>query len=354
MPEIQETDLDVTDPPAASEPFSPFEQNPLFLSALNREGLFYNLKISTWSARTKVDPQELGLPEDINKELLRLGSKILLTKDYTGAIQNVREQAYSALREMSQPFFESRFVPADMVADLERVLEELRNEFWQKVDELIAVYDDAKDTMYDSWVAEVSKIFGDEEARGNALRMIRSAYPDAVGLRLKYSFEWVSYAISLPDTNIAASVSDARQVQETSAAIRRATERTISQIQTMAEDQAREIEQMIVDLCQSVIETSDASSSGLHQKTVNRISKQIERIKRLNYMDLQSVNNAVATLEEVASTPAKEIRSSGNIDAFREAIRSVQIETQQALDSDKSEQIRGFIATQRRAIEAPF
>lgn len=332
-------------------------EKQMLLQVLNQEGMFYVLNITRWSARASIKPAELNLPKQVNKKLLALGSKKLMLKEHTDEIEKCQRDAYDVLKngEYTQPFFGMRFVRAQHVTSIERELTEMKAKFFMAVDTFMSRYSENVEEMRGLWVEELENLYPNQEAlRRSVLTSIMSCYPEAIDVRQKFTFDWVAFAFALPDTKLAANVANAREVQETSKAIERMQGKMQEQLEAMVRRDASNLEKAIQELCSSVLDTSESSPSGLHQKTIDRIKKEIDTLRQINYANVPSVNLALKQLESLTSEKAVDIRKRDGVQDFRDTVANIKSQIEVALEEDKEETLRGFIKTGRRKIETPF
>ena len=331
--------------------------NDMLLRILNQEGMFYALSISKWSARSSIKPQELNLPRKVNKQLMSLGSKKLMLKEMTRDVENAQSSSYDILKssKYAQPFFGLRFVNANMIHEVEAKLAEAKSFYFQTVDQFMAQWSTNVERMKTLWFEELELLYPDKpELRVVVLQSIMGCYPDPLTVRKQYTFDWIGIACALPNAEIAASVSDLREVQETTKTIERMQNRLTDQLEGMVRRDAENLEEAIAALCGEVLETSEQSPNGLHQRTVNKIKKEIETLRAVNYADVESVRVALDQLDTLTSETAAEVRARDGVDSFRDTVANIKSGIEVALEENKDEVMRGFIQTGRRRIETPF
>jgi|GEM_PF-6516556 len=332
-------------------------EKDMLLRILNQEGMFYALSISKWSARSSIKPQELNLPKKVNKQLMSLGSKKLMLKSMTRDVENAQSSSYDILKssKYSQPFFGLRFVNSNMIHEVEAQLVQAKAYYFSVVDQFMADWGTNVSEMRKLWIEELATLYPNKPNLCAAvLSSIMGCYPDPLTVRKQYTFDWLGIACALPNTEIAASVSDLREVQETTKTIERMQGRLTDQLEGMVRRDAESLEEAIAKLCDEVLDTSEQSPSGLHQRTVNKIKKEIEALRAVNYADVGSVTLALNQLDTLTDETAAEVRARKGVEGFRETISNIKSGIEVALEENKDEVMRGFIQTGRRRIETPF
>ena len=153
-------------------------------------GCLVNLKVKMWSGRkmlTRADLVRLGYdPDALPKEIVNLGRKLMVPKAELQNLTQIEQRARKALERWSVPFgiANSHFVPSTMLPNVEQQIEELKEEFFKRVDSFIYRFDD---------LAQAVKLahpdFWDKCLKGH--------YPrNPKALREHFKFDWYTFQIA--------------------------------------------------------------------------------------------------------------------------------------------------------------
>jgi len=153
-------------------------------------GCLINLRVGIWSGRkmlTRADMIKIGYdPDKLPDEICNLGRKLLVPKSELQALNQIEQRARKALERWSVPFgiANSHFVPITMLPTVESQIDDIKNEFFERVDSFMARFD-----AMVSVVRESHPDFWDKCLKGN--------YPsNPKMLRDKFQFDWYTFRIA--------------------------------------------------------------------------------------------------------------------------------------------------------------
>lgn len=157
-------------------------------------GALINLKITTWSARkmiTRTDLIKVGYdPDQLPKDVCNLGRKLLVPKAELQALTQIEQRARKAIERFSVPFgiASAHFIPIKLLPTVEAQLEELKKEFFTRIDSFITRFDDLVNT-----VKQTHPEFWEKCLRGH--------YPtNPKALRDRFQFNWFVFKIAGMDS----------------------------------------------------------------------------------------------------------------------------------------------------------
>jgi len=173
-------------------------KNSNFVVNLFKTGKVVRTKISVWSGKTKLNPEFLGLDgEDLNKDLVSLGSMWLLPKREIDKLMGIRSKANQAIASMSMKFdFGGNFVPSARMDEAREKLESMKVDFEIKTQDLKYNYESLSREMLDRWNAELLQMAakkGDPDLVFDVMTRIESCFPSWDEIAGKFSFSWVEY-----------------------------------------------------------------------------------------------------------------------------------------------------------------
>jgi len=153
-------------------------------------GCLVNLSIRMWSGRkmlTRSDLARVGYdPEALPKDIVNLGRKLMVPKAELQALTQIEQRARKALERWSVPFgiANAHFVPSTMLLSVEQEIEELKEEFFKRVDSFIARFEDLKKEVRSAHPEFWKKC-------------LKGHYPhNPHALREHFKFDWYTFQIA--------------------------------------------------------------------------------------------------------------------------------------------------------------
>lgn len=193
-------------------------------TSLYQAGVVADLTVSKWSEQTKLTPEDLGL-EKFNveeKELIRLGKKVLLHKGHLAKVRSCVWEAQTALYDNSFkfPFGATQFVPYAKLPKLMEIMERCKKNFYDEVEAFIPLYGQARAEVLAEYDVFFEKILRqrngmtEEELqfmKRKLLQNLEGKYPSESELRDKFKFEFSVFEVSLPEFK---GISDAEAIDK--------------------------------------------------------------------------------------------------------------------------------------------
>ena len=111
-------------------------------------GVLVNLRIRSWSGRKMVTAADMAKlevnTEAIPDELVNLGRKLMVPKEEIRKLGQIEQQARQALDRWSVPFgiASASFVPISMMPTVTQQLQDLKDEYYERVDSFVSRFDD--------------------------------------------------------------------------------------------------------------------------------------------------------------------------------------------------------------------
>jgi hypothetical protein len=136
---------------------------------------------------TRADLVRVGYdPDNLPEDIVNLGRKLLVPKSELQALTRIEQRARKSIERWSVPFgiANAHFIPAKMLPTVEQQIEELKKEFFTRVDSFITRFDDLINT-----VREAHPEFWDKCLKGH--------YPsNPKALREYYKFDFYTFKIA--------------------------------------------------------------------------------------------------------------------------------------------------------------
>lgn len=129
------------------------------VNSLFRTGAVIKVDVHIWSAKKKLNPEDLGIdPNDINEHLVSLGSKWLIPSEEIQQLEGFRTKARIAIDKRSLKFSFGSFVPNESVKPLMDELNSIRDKFNESVESIKSRFDELRHRMVNEWQVEAASI----------------------------------------------------------------------------------------------------------------------------------------------------------------------------------------------------
>src|SRR5262249_50840011 len=260
--------------------------NDHLLKVLTREGVLLSVSVRYWRGCKKLRAEDLGLnPGTVSDRLISLGHKRLLPKDATAALALVEGRAHALVETNTFPFLNglAHFVPNTKLADVTGKLKELETEFWKAKEEFIKRYGALRESAAKEWQAMARKLVNDPERLGAS---IEAAFPPVGRMDRFFGFDVQLFQIAAPERlglDTLALGDQEKLIEARQQAAQQAAQKIRSDAEAFVADCVATLREQTATLCQEMLESINTCETGVHQKTLNRLLKFIERFKHLNF-----------------------------------------------------------------------
>lgn len=264
------------------------QENNQILSALTRSGVLLNVSVRYWRARRRLNPEDLGLePGLASSRLISLGHKKLLPKDALAQFALIESRAHAVAEESTFPFLGgiARFLPNPRIADARERLEALESEFRETRSRFADDYARLRSEALEEWRREAAGLVDSPERLVSA---VANSFPEPERLDRYFGFAVHMYQIQVPESLSAELVAfgDQAAIAEAREQAARSAGREIEQsVRAFVRDSVATMRQETARLCEEMLESINGSRTGVHQKTLNRLEKFIDRFAELNFAD---------------------------------------------------------------------
>ncbi len=289
--------------------------NTVLLNALTSKGVLVNVHVRYWRARKKLTPEDLGLSaEQVDDRLFSLGHKRLLPKEALKRLALLEGRAHALVEENTFPFLNGigHYLPNSKLAEVTARLDELRSEFAEAQAQFMDRYGELRNAALANWTTAARKLGVDPQL---LVAKIRAAFPPPESLSRYFGFAVNLYQISVPDVPQAELIELGAQ-QELAQARREAAEAARREIEQSCQgfiaDCVATLREQTAKLCEDMLATIN-DTGYVHQKTLNRLLKFIERFGELNFVnDAEMKQQLEQTRKEFLSRTAPEYRDSNH------------------------------------------
>jgi hypothetical protein len=287
------------------------QENQL-LDVLTREGVLINVSVRYWRATKKLNAEDLGLdPDKVTDRLISLGHKKLLPKEALEALALVESRAHALVEASTFPFLKglSRFLPN---AKLQEVLDKLDNlsfDFASARADFLSRYAQMRESAAAEWLEAARRLVADPE---RLVATIEASFPPPARIERFFEFSTQLFQIRLPeklDLELVDAVTQQEVIRVREEAARDAGEQIQREVQIFVADCVASLRQQTAELCQEMLGSMRDGKTGVHQKTLNRLTRFIDEFKKLNFAgDAEMETQLERVRQEFLSRSAEDYR----------------------------------------------
>lgn len=262
--------------------------NPTLMDALTREGVLLSVTVRYWRATKKLRPEELGLKaDDVSARLIRLGHKRLLPQEALSRLALIEGRAHYLVDSFTFPFMGgvARYLPNRKLAAVTAALEALKVEFEAEAARFTAQYDQLRSQALVEWRAAVQKLSSQPD---RVLASITQAFPPSQKLERYFGFQVYLFQVTVPEalpTTQLVELGDQLKIEEARQQIAREAQTHLkAETERFVADCVGVLRTETAQLCDDMLEAiNGGKTDGVHQKTLNRLLRFIERFHQLNF-----------------------------------------------------------------------
>lgn len=258
------------------------------LDLLTREGVLMSVSVRYWRAAKKLQAQDIGLdPDDVTGRLISLGHKRLMPKDALAGFALIESRAHALVDASTFPFMNglARFLPNRRLGEVTRRLSGLESEFREARTAFEAEYAGLREQALAEWREQASRLSGDP---GRIVESVAAAFPEPSRLERYFGFTVNLFQIRLPEALDAESVTAGDRLDLLRAreqASQEARQRISAGVETFVGDCVTSLREQTAGLCEEMLESFRTGKSGVHQRTLNRLTEFIDSFRALNFAD---------------------------------------------------------------------
>jgi hypothetical protein len=250
-------------------------------------GVVMDLTISTWGARAKLNPEDLGFTDV--PEIVKLGHKELMQKERLAKINTIVSQAWAYIynHSFAFPFGDARFVSTNLIDEVVARMNEFKEQFDEAVKEFIDNYEQYRNEMIEKWRTAFEDIltqqigFSSHIKKEGLLRTLINKYPTSQQLWGKFGFDLSIFEISTPEfTNI--SKRDALTKTEQAPVEAIYAKKISEKLDTFLDDVVTRLRGMVLQTIGHVKEMNDAGNLG--GRTIKSFLKFAESFRKMDFV----------------------------------------------------------------------
>jgi hypothetical protein len=289
-------------------------QIPL-LEAVCRRGVLVATSVRYWRGCKRLNPEDLGLdPSHVSDRLIQLGHKRLIPRDALQAFALIESRVQATVESASFPFLGGigRFVPNPRLGELTDKLDKLRDEFRDATLDFVAGYTPLRENAMTEWREAARHLNGSAE---RLILTIEQSFPPAGDIAKRFAFETRLFQIAAPE-GIRLEVAEGLARTEAEDDRRRIAEDATRRLQNDLDGFIRESVASLRDetarLAGEVLATINGSESGVHQRTLNRLSAFIDSFRSLNFAGDQQLETTLERFRrDLLTRSAEDYRNDG-------------------------------------------
>jgi phage host-nuclease inhibitor protein Gam len=285
----------------------PSNQN--LLDLLTREGVLLNVSVRYWRAAKKLQAQDLGLdPGDVTDRLISLGHKRLMPKDALSAFALIESRAHSLVEAATFPFLNgiARFLPNRKLGDVTAMLSRLETEFRDARTAFAGRYASLREQALTEWREQAHRLAHDPE---RIVASVSAAFPAPDRLDRYFSFDTSLFQIQLPEALDAELVAagDRQELMRAREQAAQAARRKIAEgAESFIGDCVATLREQTAGLCDEMLESFRSGKTGVHQRTLNRLTDFIDNFRSLNFANDTELEERLARVRDTYLTTTAE------------------------------------------------
>ena len=321
--------------------------NQNLLDVLTREGVLISVSVRFWRAAKKLQAQDLGLdPDDVTDRLISLGHKRLMPKDALSKFALIESRAHALVEASTFPFLNgiARFLPNRKLGEVTSRLGELETEFHAAQETFGSRYASLREQAVMEWREQAHRLAQDPE---RIVASVSAAFPAPARLDRYFSFSTSLFQIRLPETLDAELVTsgDRQELMRARAQAAQDARRKIGEgVETFVGDCVASLREQTATLCQEMLESFRQGKTGVHQRTLNRLTDFIDQFRALNFAGDDELESRLTRVRDAyLTTSAEQYRDdTGARQRMTDGIRRLADAARELASADTSAVVESF------------
>ena len=327
--------------------------HPELLGVLTREGVLLNVSVRYWRGCKKLKAEDLGLdPDDVSARLISLGHKRLLPREAMATLALVESRAHALVEANTFPFLNglAHFLPNPRLDEVTGRLEELGREFWAAKQTFLDRYATLRTDAATEWQAMAAKLVADP---ARLVATIEDSFPQGARMDRFFGYDLNLFHIAVPERLglDLVSVADQQQImlsrQQAGAS---AAAKIHREVESFVTDCVATMREQTAKLCEEMLESMRTGETGVHQKTLNRLTRFIDQFKQMNFaQDIEMEQQLDTVRRELLSRTAQEYRDSATArQRLTTGLGHLAEQARQLVAADKSAVLQRLVEPGRR------
>ena len=262
------------------------QDNQRMLELLTKEGVLLNVSVRYYRAAKKLQASDLGLDaDDVTDRLISLGHKRLLPKEVLAPLALIESRVHSLVDANTFPFLGgiARFLPNKRLADVTSRLHELESEFTREQARFTMRYSSLREQALTEWLDHARKLSSRPE---QIVASVSAAFPQPDKLARFFGFGISMYQLRAPEALDMTFIQEADQrgiIEARARAAAEAKQRISEGVESFVGDCVTSLREQTAKLCDEMLEAFKDGKTGVHQRTLNRLTEFITNFRALNF-----------------------------------------------------------------------
>jgi hypothetical protein len=272
------------------------------LELITKEGVLLNVSVRYYRAAKKLNASDLGLdPDDVTDRLISLGHKRLLPKEVLAPLALIESRVHALVDANTFPFLGglARFLPNKRLSEVTSRLHELESEFNREQARFTMRYASLREQALTEWREQARKLSSRPE---QIVASVSAAFPQPDRLARYFSFTLGMFQIRAPETLDLSFIQEAEQrgvIEARARAAAEARQRISEGVESFVGDCVTSLREQTAKLCDEMLSSFRDGTTGVHQRTLNRLTEFITNFRQLNFAGDEELDRR---LEHVKST----------------------------------------------------
>ena len=326
------------------------------LSVLTREGVLLKVSISFWRGHKKLKPEDIGLEKKaVSDRLICLGHKRLLPKEALAGLSLIEGRAHSMVEGNTFPFLNglAHFLPNSRLSEVMGKLDELKEEFWAAKAQFLKKYARLRESASAEWREMAVKLVKDPD---RLVATIEASFPFPDRMERFYGFDVQMFQIAMPQHMAAELVTASERqavVEARQRAAREASAKIHAGVETFVADCVASLREQTAQLCEDMLSSINNCETGVHQKTLNRLTRFIDQFKQMNFVNDSVMEQQLESVKrQLLSKTAEEYRDSATARRrLKEGLGQLASQARTLAQQDASEIVQRFGELGRRSFQ---
>jgi hypothetical protein len=277
-------------------------QDNRMLDLLTREGVLLNVSVRYYRAAKKLQASDLGLDaDDVTDRLISLGHKRLLPKEVLEPLALVESRVHALVDANTFPFLGglARFLPNKRLSEVTSRLHELEAEFNREQARFTMRYSSLREQAIEEWREQARKLSSRPE---QIVAGVSAAFPQPDRLGRHFGFSIGMFQIRAPEALDVSFIQEADQravIEARARAAAEARQRISEGVENFVGDCVTSLREQTTKLCEEMLEAFKDGKTGVHQRTLNRLTEFITNFRALNFANDEELDRR---LEHVRAT----------------------------------------------------
>ena len=269
-----------------------------------------------------------------------------MPKDALAGFALIESRAHALVDASTFPFMNglARFLPNRKLGEVTRRLGELEAEFREARSAFASKYAGLREQALDEWREQAQRLSSDPD---KVVASVSAAFPAPDRLDRHFGFNTSLFQIRLPEALDAELVTagDRQELMRAREQAAQEARRRIGEgVESFVGDCVTSLRQQTATLCDEMLEAFRTGKSGVHQRTLNRLTEFIDNFRALNFANDAELDRRLTEVRQrFLNTTAETYRDDAQARVrMTEGIRNLASAARELAQSDTKAVVEGF------------